>query len=122
MARVSRHTIRFWEEAAVSYLCDLTDQVPIPGTAGTVCADLRMSKLGREEAHRMVGDLITALGIDRVDSLHCLAEAWRTRRDAKAAQYGWFEGMAVKTSAKRARPVRPPRRLAAPQWIQSSLF
>lgn len=121
MAKVSRHTIRFWEEAAVSLLCDLTDQVPIPGTAGTECADLRMSKLGREEAHRMIGELLEALGVDRAQSLHCLAEAWRARRDAKAERYGWY---ADEKPAKRKMVARPaaPRRLSGPQWVQATLF
>jgi hypothetical protein len=121
MAKVSRHTLRFWEEAAVSLLCDLTDQVPIPGSAGTVCEDLRMSKLGREEAHRMIGELLEALGIDRVQSLHCLADAWRARRDAKAARYGWYPDEQAKKRVKVKRPAAPRRR-AGPQWVQATLF
>lgn len=122
MARVSRHTLRFWEEAAVSLLCDLTDQVPIPGTAGTECADLRMSKLGREEAHRMIGELLEALGIDRAQSLHCLAEAWRARRDAKAERYGWYADEPGVARRKNTTRPAPPRRLAGPQWVQPTLF
>lgn len=71
----------------MSFLCDITDQVPIPGMEADV---LRMSKIGRGEAQRMLVDVADALGLEWGAFLHDLAEAWRVRRDAKATRLGWF--------------------------------
>lgn len=120
----SRHTLRFWEEGAVSFLCDITDQVPIVYGDGTHDELLQRSKLGRDEAQRMVADIVAALGIEWEDGIHHLAEAWRLRRDAKAARYGWFDDEGRPTVQPRRPKLagRAARRICVSRWVQPALF
>lgn len=123
MAKHSKHTIRFWEEGAVSFLCDITDQLPIKGMEDTA---LRMSKLGRNEAQRMLMDIAGALGLEWGEYIHSLAEAWRVRRDLKAAKLGWFEGEGGGTRPPRKPQARVRRaeghESTGETWVQLCLF
>lgn len=89
MKQPSRQTLSNWEDQAVSFLCDITEQVPIPGLEDDT--KVLMSKLGRDEAKGMLADLAGALQMDWPEFLLPLSKAWRRRRKAKCKSLGWYE-------------------------------
>ena len=89
----SRQVLSNWLYGAECLLCDLTDQVPIPGLEGEVCPNgepLAQSKLGKEEAHRILKTMCEALGMEWHEFLNPLRRAWSKRRKAKAKRLGWY--------------------------------